>query len=430
MNRYEKTLEWLFAQLPMYQRVGKAAYKADLDNTLKLDSYFDHPHRKFKTIHVAGTNGKGSVSHMLAAVLTKSGYKTGLYTSPHLKDFRERIKIDGQMIEKKQVVDWVEKHQGIFEEIQPSFFEMTVALAFDHFARNEVDIAVIEVGMGGRLDSTNIITPEVSIITNIGKDHMDFLGNTLVDIANEKAGIIKYGIPVVVGERRPDVAEVFKQKAREEKTLIFDANHYYQVPFSILAPDGFQYFQVKRGKRSVFPELCSDLSGIIQRKNLPVVLESIELLKRNKWTIPTRAIYEGIAQTRALTGLHGRWEVVSRKPLLVFDTAHNEDGIRNLLFQLEETRYENLFAVIGAVNDKVIDKILQMLPPEGYYFFTQAKIPRALDAKVLAAKAGFYGLKGKIVEDVKEAIEEARNRAGEQDLILVTGSTFVVAEGI
>jgi len=428
MNKYEKTLEWLFAQLPMYQRMGKAAYKADLETTLQLDEYFSHPHRKFKTIHVAGTNGKGSVSHMLAAILSKAGYKTGLYTSPHLLDFRERIRIDGKMIDKRELVDWVEKHRGIFEEVKPSFFEMTVALAFDYFATQEVEIAVIEVGMGGRLDSTNIITPEVSIITNIGKDHTDFLGKTLIEIAGEKAGIIKYGIPVVMGERRNEVAELIKNRAHELDATIFDANQFFQVPYSVLTPDGRHYFQVKQGKRSVFPELSSDLSGIIQRKNLPVVLETIEVLKQNQWTIPMTAIYEGISKTKELTGLNGRWEIIERAPLLIYDTAHNEDGIRNILYQLEETRYEKLYVVIGAVNDKSSDKVLQMLPADGYYYFAQASIPRALDAKVLAAKAGFYGLKGKIVEDVKEAIATAREAAATDDLILVTGSTFIVAE--
>lgn len=429
MNKYEKTLEWLFSQLPMYQRMGKAAYKANLDTTVKLDEYFGNPHKKFRTIHVAGTNGKGSVSHMLAAILSKAGYKTGLYTSPHLLDFRERIRIDGKMIEKREVVAWVEEHQKIFEEMKPSFFEMTVALAFDYFAREEVEIAVIEVGMGGRLDSTNIITPEVSVITNIGKDHTDFLGNTLLEIAGEKAGIIKYGIPVVMGERRPELVEIIKNRARELTATLFDANQFYQVPCSVLTPDGRHFFHVKRGKRTVYPELCSDLSGIVQRKNLPVVLETIEVLKLNQWTIPEIAIYDGISKARELTGLNGRWEIVGRNPLLVFDTAHNEDGIRNILYQLEETKYDELHLVIGAVNDKAIDKILQMLPKDGHYYFTRANIPRALDAKVLAAKAGFYGLKGSIVEDVKDAIASAREAATAEDLILVTGSTFVVAEG-
>lgn len=428
MNKYEKTLEWLFSQLPMYQRMGKAAYKANLDTTVKLDEYFGHPHKKFRTIHVAGTNGKGSVSHMLAAILLKAGYKTGLYTSPHLLDFRERIRIDGKMIEKREVVTWVEEHQKIFEEMKPSFFEMTVALAFDYFAKEEVEIAVIEVGMGGRLDSTNIITPEVSVITNIGKDHTDFLGNTLLEIAGEKAGIIKYGIPVVMGERRPELTAIIKNQALELTATLFDANQLYQVPYSVLTPDGRHFFHVKRGKRTVFPELYSDLSGIVQRKNLPVVLETIEVLKLNQWTIPEIAVYEGISKTKELTGLNGRWEIIEREPLLVFDTAHNEDGIRNILYQLEETRHAKLHIVIGAVNDKAIDKVLQMLPVDGYYYFTQASIPRALDAKVLAAKAGFYGLKGSIVENVKEAIESAREAATAEDLILVTGSTFVVAE--
>ncbi len=430
MNKYEKTIEWLFEQLPMYQRVGKAAYKANLENTHKLDEYFEHPHENFRTIHVAGTNGKGSVSHMLAAIFQAAGYKTGLYTSPHLHDFRERIKINGEMISKKEVISWVEKHQAIFESIKPSFFEMTVAMAFDYFSRSQVEIAIVEVGMGGRLDSTNIITPEVSVITNIGKDHTDFLGKVLVDIAAEKAGIIKDTVPVVLGERRVELIDVFKTKARILKAPVYLAHKYFQVPYSVLAGDGKQYFLVKSGKNHVFPELCSDLQGLIQRKNLPVVLETIATLRRLKWSISDEAVYKGIANVKELTGLHGRWEISQKKPLVVFDTAHNEDGIRVVVQQLAETRYRELHIVIGTVNDKVIDKVLQLLPQEARYYFTQASIPRALDVKLLAAKAGFYGLKGKIVEGVKEAVQMAKDEAEEDDLILVTGSTFVVADGL
>ncbi len=430
MNKYEKTIEWLFEQLPMYQRVGKAAYKANLENTHKLDEYFEHPHENFRTIHVAGTNGKGSVSHMLAAIFQAAGYKTGLYTSPHLHDFRERIKINGEMISKKEVISWVEKHQAIFESIKPSFFEMTVAMAFDYFSRSQVEIAIVEVGMGGRLDSTNIITPEVSVITNIGKDHTDFLGKVLVDIAAEKAGIIKDTVPVVLGERRVELIDVFKTKARILKAPVYLAHKYFQVPYSVLAGDGKQYFLVKSGKSHVFPELCSDLQGLIQRKNLPVVLETIATLRRLKWSISDEAVYKGIANVKELTGLHGRWEISQKKPLVVFDTAHNEDGIRVVVQQLAETRYRELHIVIGTVNDKVIDKVLQLLPQEARYYFTQASIPRALDVKLLAAKAGFYGLKGKIVEGVKEAVQMAKDEAEEDDLILVTGSTFVVADGL
>ena len=430
MTKYDKTLDWLFSQLPMYQRVGKAAYKADLENTKKLDEYFKHPHENFRTIHVAGTNGKGSVSHMLAAIFQSAGYKTGLYTSPHIKDFRERIKINGEMISKKEVVNWVDEHQEIFEELKPSFFEMTVAMAFDYFSRSEVEIAIVEVGMGGRLDSTNIITPEVSVITNIGKDHTDFLGKVLVDIAGEKAGIIKYGIPVVLGERRPDLIEIFRAKAQSVKAPLFVANKYYQIPWSILASDGKHYFNVKAGKDPVYPEIYSDLHGIVQRKNLPVVLEVVETMRRLKWTLPDDAVYEGVANTKSLTGLHGRWEIIAKNPMIVLDTAHNEDGIRMIVQQLAETRYKKLHIILGAVNDKAIDKVLQILPKEAIYYFTQASIPRALDVKLLAAKAGFYDLKGTIAEGVKDAIDMAEGNADVGDLILITGSTFVVADAM
>ncbi len=430
MNKYDKTVEWLFSQLPVYQRVGKAAYKANLDNTHRLDEYFGHPHEKFRTIHVAGTNGKGSVSHMIAAVLQAAGYKTGLYTSPHLSDFRERIRVNGEMISKKEVVSWVEAHSALFEELKPSFFEMTVSLAFDYFAREEVEIAVIEVGMGGRLDSTNIITPEVAVITNIAKDHMEFLGNTLVDIAKEKAGIIKDGIPLVIGEKRPEIIEVFTNKAQRVKAPYFIAHQYFQVPYSITTPSGHQYFQVKRGKRSVYPELLSDLEGVTQRKNLPVVLETLEVLRRDQWSISDNAIYEGMAHVKQSTGLRGRWEVVQRNPMLVFDTAHNEEGIRSLMKQLEEVRHEQLHLIIGAVSDKHIDKILQLFPSDAHCYFTQASVPRSLDSRILAAKAGYYGIKGSIYDTVPEAIDAAKGNANPNDLILVTGSTFVVADGI
>lgn len=430
MGKYEKTVEWLFAQLPMYQRVGKAAYKADLHTTHELDVRFDHPHRSFPTVHVAGTNGKGSVSHMLAAVFQAAGYKTGLYTSPHLIDFRERVRINGEMIPKKEVVSWVEAHQPLFEELRPSFFEMTVALAFDYFRQEAVEMAIVEVGMGGRLDSTNIITPEVSVITSIGKDHMEFLGKTLPEIAGEKAGIMKYGVPVVLGESRPELVDIFKEQARKLKAPVYQASRYFRVPFSVTLPDGRQFFQVRSGKDPVYPALESDLSGMVQRRNLPVVLETIEILRRNQWTLPEEAVYDGIARTRAMTGLRGRWELVSDQPRMVFDTAHNEDGIRSVMQQLAETRFDRLHVVIGVVGDKSADRMLQLLPQDAQYYFTAASIPRSLDVKLLAAKAGYYGLKGQITESVQDALQTARAAAGKGDLIVVTGSSFVVAEGL
>jgi len=427
---YEKTLEWLYEQLPMYQRVGKAAYKADMENTLGLDEYFGHPHKKFATIHVAGTNGKGSVSHMLAAVLQMAGYKTGLYTSPHLLDFRERIRINGEMISKKDVADWVEKHTDIFKEVKASFFEMTVAMAFDYFASEEVEIAVIEVGMGGRLDSTNIIVPEVSVITHIAMDHTEFLGKTLLDIAKEKAGIIKDSIPVVIGESRPELVELFAQTAKKLRAHLSKAYDFYDVPYSLSTPDGIQHLLVKSSGETVYPQLRSDLGGLIQRQNIPTVLRTVDVLRDSRWTIPESAVYEGIGRAKELTSLHGRWELLSRNPTLVIDIAHNEDGMLTVVNQLKECRFDQLHVVIGMVNDKAIDDVLRMLPNNARFYFTRSKISRALEPKLLAAKAAFYGLNGNISETVREAIEEARSNAKSDDMILITGSTFVVAEAV
>ncbi len=430
MMSYDKTCEWLYAQLPMYQRQGPSAYKENLDNTLKLDEYFKHPHHNFNSIHVGGTNGKGSVSHMLAAVLQEAGYKVGLYTSPHLLDFRERIKVDGKMIPKKEVVQWVSSNEGILSELKPSFFEMTVAMAFDYFSRSEVDIAVVEVGMGGRLDSTNILTPVLSIITNISRDHVEFLGNTLEKIALEKAGIIKDRIPVLIGEERKESYHAIESIAKKKKAPFYSAQRFFQVPYSVMSDDGYQYFSVRQSRNVIYPGLKSDLVGIIQRKNIPLVLQAVEILRRNRLTIDENAVYAGIANTKKINGLHGRWEVVNKDPFIVLDTAHNQAGIREIIKQLAEIRYEKLHMIFGVVNDKEIDHILRLLPKEGYYYFTKAKIPRALDEKILGAKAAYYGLQGNLFESVADAINGARNSAGKKDLILVGGSTFIVADAM
>ncbi len=430
MNSYDKTCSWLFSQLPMYQRQGKTAYKANLENTEKLDEYFNHPHRNFQSVHVAGTNGKGSVSHILAAILQKAGYRVGLYSSPHLLDFRERIKINGKMIPKKEVVQWVSQHETILEEIKPSFFEMTAAMAFDYFSRSEVEIAVIEVGMGGRLDSTNILTPILSIITNISSDHVEFLGNTLEQIAGEKAGIIKDRIPVLIGEERKETFHVFESQAKKKNSPFYSAQRFFQVPYSVLADDGDQYFSVLQSRRVVYPGLKCDLAGIIQRKNLPVVLEAIEILRKNRFSITESAVYDGIANTKEISGLHGRWEIMGKGPMLVLDTAHNQAGIKEIIKQLKEVRYKNLHMIFGVVNDKEIDHMLRLLPGEGQYYFTRAQIPRALDHKILAAKGAFYGLQGSIFETVPEALAAARESAESNDLILVCGSTFIVADAM
>ncbi len=427
---YKETTDWLFSQLPMFHRVGKSAYKADLETTILLDKHLGFPHRNFLSIHIAGTNGKGSVSNMLAAVLQEAGYRVGLYTSPHLIDFRERIRINGEMISKKEVVSFIEEHKPLFEEIKPSFFEMTVALAFDYFSKQDIEVAVIETGLGGRLDSTNIIDPVISVITNISFDHMDLLGDTLEKIAREKAGIIKPGIPVVVGEKNRETRKIFEDRAAESGSEIYFANDYFQVPFSALANGNRQYFQVLRGKKVVYPELHSDLIGFVQRKNLPVVLEVLELLKLREWHITEDNVYDGLTKVKALTGFSGRWEVISQNPKTVIDTGHNIDGIRQVVYQIENTRFKNLHIVYGAVNDKEIDKILQVLPAGAKYYFTMAAIPRALDVKVLAAKASFYGLLGTMHPTVAEAVAAARKLANKDDLVVITGSTYVVAEAI
>ncbi|MCX6226908.1 MAG: Mur ligase family protein, partial [Bacteroidia bacterium] len=324
----------------------------------------------------------------------------------------------------------IENNKSLFEELKPSFFEMTVALAFDYFSKQDIQVAVIEAGLGGRLDSTNIIDPVLSVITNISFDHMDLLGDTLEKIAVEKAGIIKPGIPVVIGEKNRETRKVFEDKAAELGSPVYFANDFFQVPYSILSTDNRQFFQVLKGKKSVFPELYSDQMGLVQRKNLPVVLEVLELLKLRNWNISDDDIYEGLSKVKALTGFSGRWEIISRNPKTVVDTGHNIDGLRQVVYQIENTRFNNLHIVYGAVNDKEIDKILQVLPKDARYYFTQASIPRAMEVKLLAAKAAFYGLQGSIHETVEEAVAVARKSAGLGDLVVVTGSTYVVAEAL
>ncbi len=426
---YRETLKWLFEQLPMYQRDGKAAYKDNLDNTLALDEYFHHPHKKFQSIHVAGTNGKGSVSHMLASVLQEAGYKVGLYTSPHLKDFRERIKINGQMIPENDVVDFFDQHKEIFETIQPSFFEMTVALAFDYFAQKQIDIAVVEVGMGGRLDSTNIIQPELSVITNIGFDHTQFLGDTLEKIAKEKAGIIKERTPVVVGETQPETEPVFLATAQQKKSEVYFADQNYFIDYAMQSVDFKPVFNIKDVKGSiVFRDLKMDLSGAYQQKNLLTALTVIKQLQRSGVKIHESDIYEGLGNVVENTGLLGRWQVLNNKPFIIADTGHNTEGINYIFEQIKQTPHKHLHVVFGVVNDKNIEKVLGMLPREATYYFTRANIPRALDEKVLAEKAKLAGLTGETYPDVQIALAGAKKNAGDNDLIFIGGSTFVVAE--
>lgn len=420
---YQETLNWLFSQLPMYQREGQAAYKANLDNTLALDEYFKHPHTHFKTIHVAGTNGKGSVSHMLASILQEAGYKTGLYTSPHLKDFRERIKINGEMVSEQYVIDFVEDNKDLFASIHPSFFEMTVAMAFKYFADQQVDIAVIEVGLGGRLDSTNIITPLASVITNISFDHMALLGNTLEKIAGEKAGIIKSGIPAIVGIRDKEYDFVFEERAASVNTTLSFAGEQWNVEKN---PEG--NYHLKRSSGEEFCNLSCELKGDYQRKNIPTVLETIPALRAAGLQITDEQVRTGISRVITNTGLHGRWQTLAQSPLTICDTGHNIDGITEIVQQLQKCQYERLHFVIGMVNDKDVDHVLCILPKDAIYYFTKASIPRAMNEEILAEKARTAGLHGTCYPTVATAYEAARQNATKQDMIYIGGSTFVVAE--
>ncbi|KJF45004.1 hypothetical protein LH29_06195 [Draconibacterium sediminis] len=427
---YKATLDYMFSQLPMFQRTGPAAYKNTLENTLKLDENYGHPHRKYRTIHVAGTNGKGSVSHMLASVLQAAGYKTGLYTSPHLKDFRERIKINGQMMPESAVVDWVSNFKANNElwKIQPSFFELTVAMAFDYFADQEIDVAVMEVGLGGRLDSTNIITPDVSIITNIGLDHTNLLGDTLEKIAGEKAGIIKSGVPVVIGTTQPETAPVFNAKAQELDTSIYFSDQEYNVAYSLLRMDGKQQLNVAKNGKDVYPELVLDLLGQYQHKNIPPVLKAVDLLNEKGYKITEDNLRAALASVVATTGLLGRWQVIGNNPLTVCDTGHNEDGIKSIVEQLKNTAYKKLHFIFGTVGDKDPGKVLALLPKHAKYYFVKADIARAMDAEELANRAKDFGLVGEVYPSVNEAYKKAQRVADKTDMIFVGGSTFVVAE--
>ncbi len=411
----------------MYSRIGAAAYKEDLDNTIRLCKELGDPQNKFKSIHVAGTNGKGSVSHMLAAILQTAGYKTGLYTSPHLKDFRERIKVDGIMMQEQFVVDFTEKIKPVIEEIEPSFFEITVAMAFDYFVHQKVDIAIIEVGLGGRLDSTNVITPEVSVITNIGYDHMNILGNTLEKIAAEKAGIIKKEIPVVVGETVPETLPVFEKTAREKNAPVHFASQKKQA-LSWKWEKHEMIVEVAEKNKTDHEIYHLDLPGIYQTKNLLTVLETCSVLQQQDWNITDAIIHTALKQVKKLTGLQGRWEMIHHKPDIILDVAHNEAGIKQLLEQVEVTDHHELHLIMGFVNDKEIGTILSHLPKTAHYYFTQAHIPRALPLDDLLQAAKAAGLKGKVYEDVNLALKEAKTKAKENDLIIVFGSFFLVAE--
>ncbi|PKA83418.1 dihydrofolate synthase/folylpolyglutamate synthase [Ulvibacter sp. MAR_2010_11] len=401
---YSETISWLFAKLPMYQRIGKEAYKADLTNTRELAAHLKYPERHFKSIHVAGTNGKGSTSHMLASVLQEAGYKVGLYTSPHLKDFRERIRINGKTIPKKTVSGFMQKHSAFFETRELSFFEMTVGLAFDYFRKEKVDIAVVEVGMGGRLDSTNIIIPEVSVITNIGLDHTQFLGNDLAKIASEKGGIIKQNIPVVIGETQTETLHVFKKIAEEKGAPIVFAD------------------------KETHLEYESDLRGIYQKKNKKTVLATLRTLQKKGWNISEENIKRGLLSVIANTGLMGRWQQLKDMPKVICDTAHNKEGLEIVLAQLKEQSYNKLHIVMGVVNDKNLESVLSLFPKEAIYYFCKPNVPRGLPEEILQKEAALFQLHGEVYVSVVLAYKEALKNATINDLIYVGGSTFVVAE--
>ena len=401
---YSETTQWLFSQLPLYQNVGKSAYKADLSQTLKLAKQLNHPEHKFKSIHVGGTNGKGSTAHMLASVLQEAGYKVGLYTSPHLKEYRERIRINGDMISEDFVVDFVAANNSFFEANSLSFFEMSVGMAFAYFADEQVDIAVVEVGLGGRLDSTNILNPQVSVITNIGLDHTRFLGTTLEAIAGEKAGIIKPNTPIVIGETQPATEVVFRTKATKEQAPIYFADQRIET----IPP--------------------TSLKGSYQVHNVRTVLQTIEILNSGSFTIPTEALQQGLLRVTENTGLRGRWEVLGTSPKIICDTAHNREGLRLVFKQLQTEKFQRLHLVLGMVNDKDVSSLLDLFPKQAQYYFCKPNVPRGLEASKVAQIFLENGLEGLVYHSVKQALNAAKQNASQDDLIYIGGSTFVVAE--
>jgi len=428
---YEETLDYLYAQLPMFSRIGAAAYKTDLHNTIALCTALDNPHTKFKTVHVAGTNGKGSTSHMLAAILQKAGYKTGLYTSPHLQDFRERIKINGEMIKQDFIVDFVARTKKISEEIEPSFFELTMVMAFDYFAKEKVDIAIIETGLGGRLDSTNIIMPIVSVITNIGYDHMNILGDTLELIAFEKAGIIKPNTPVVIGEYTAITKPIFLAKAKECNAPIYFAQEKFAIS-NIQLTTKELHCAITDTKKKLTESFTLDLNGFYQTKNLCTVLYAEGILRENGFTITDAVEKYALSHVKELTGLYGRWDVIQEEPTIALDVAHNEDGIKQVLAQIANYKMPNrkVHFVLGMVKDKDIDKVLTLLPKEAHYYFSNAHIPRAMNAVELKDEAALRGLIGNSFDNVNDAIKAAKEKAAKDELIIVCGSVFLVGEVI
>lgn len=420
---YEETLHYLYTSTPLFQNVGKDAYKEGLENTYELDKHFGHPHKQFKTIHIAGTNGKGSCSHTLAAILQSAGYKTGLYTSPHLVDFRERIRVNGTPVPKDYVTSFVEENRSFFEPLHPSFFELTTAMAFKYFAEQHVDVAIIEVGLGGRLDCTNIIMPDMCIITNISLDHTQFLGNTLEKIAKEKAGIIKSGIPVIIGETSTETRTVFQNKAAETHAPITFAEDESLVEDWKTGTDGYRIYQTKD-----YANLKGELGGLYQIKNTNTILTAVRQLKQIGYTITEQDVRNGFANVCKLTGLMGRWQTIETSPKVICDTGHNVGGISYIVEQLKHETYKHLHIVIGMVNDKDISGVLSLLPKDAYYYFTQASVKRALPAEEMAQKAYAANLQGSYYDNVQTALEAAKAKADKDDLIFVGGSSFIVAD--
>ncbi|RAK00487.1 dihydrofolate synthase/folylpolyglutamate synthase [Larkinella arboricola] len=432
---YSETIEYLYAQLPVFHRVGAKAIKPGLDNIRKLCDYLGNPQDTFRSIHVGGTNGKGSSSHLLAAVLQSAGYKTGLYTSPHLKSFTERIRIDGLPMPEKGVADFVDRHRAFIEDLKPSFFEVTVGMAFDYFARQNVDIAVIEVGLGGRLDSTNVITPLVSLITNIGWDHSDILGDSLEQIAYEKAGIIKPGVPVVVSEHDPETDAVFRSRAEECGSPLLFGSDLFVVNNLGVSGRGREITVDTLDEKEV--PLALGLLGTYQLKNVAGVLSVLKVLSSSsfhpnptfeKLHIPSVAVEDGLAHVVERTGLKGRWQFLQRNPTVICDTGHNEPGIRSVMESLQTVSYRQLHLVVGFVKDKDLSRFIRLFPKEARYYFCQPDLPRALDADLLAEEFLAHGLVGEVSKDVNQALKTALSRAQPDDCILVTGSTYVVAE--
>ncbi|QNK62017.1 bifunctional folylpolyglutamate synthase/dihydrofolate synthase [Pedobacter sp. PAMC26386] len=424
---YLETLDYLYSRLPMFTRIGAAAMKKDLHNTIIMCENLGNPQDKFKTIHVGGTNGKGSTSHMLAAILQKAGYKTGLYTSPHLKDFRERIRVNGEMIKESYVTDFTAQEKGLIESICPSFFEVTVAMAFAYFAAENVDVAIIEVGLGGRKDSTNIIHPELSVITNISFDHTNLLGNTLQEIASQKAGIIKPGVPAVIGEKQDEISQIFIDEAAETSSKLIFANSELSVRDTVREGRYLRTSVYQQGT-CIFKDLQLDLTGFYQLKNVLTVIQSVFTLKQAGFNIPDEAVYSGLANTVQITGLQGRWQTISKNPLIICDTGHNIAGIQEVLENIQATRHHHLHIVIGMLKDKDITSVLELLPAQASYYFCQPDLERAMPAEELAQQAAKFMLQGPVFETVTLALNAAKVNAQTDDLIFVGGSTFVVAE--